>query len=171
MNKTSFTRQVERTVCAVHVDVTTIEDCEEVITTKCSQTQQSLAHASNVVGHDTRVGPPTVVAVNDHFPQPPPVAHVGHAPAPVAHFGTHAEPSVYYSKAAVNQHPASAAHQEIAVQYADVAIEPDSNYAAPARLRRVQNFQQGSLLTKRGMLLTHQVSSKIPRKIYFQKHV
>merc|ERR1712227_707709 len=33
---------------AVHVDVTTIEDCEEVITTHCSQTQQSVAHASNV---------------------------------------------------------------------------------------------------------------------------
>ena len=51
-------RRVARTVCAVHVDVTTIEDCEEVITTQCSQTQQSVAHASNVVGtshsiHDT----------------------------------------------------------------------------------------------------------------------
>ena len=43
-------RRVARTVCAVHVDVTTIEDCEEVITTQCSQTQQSVAHASSVVG-------------------------------------------------------------------------------------------------------------------------
>ena len=161
-------------MCAVHVDVTTIEDCEEVITTKCSQTQQSLAHASNVVGHDTRVGPPTVVAVNDHFPQPPSVAHVGHVPvhpAPVTNFGTHVESPAYYSKATtVTNHPASAAHQEIAVQYADVAIEPDSNYAAPARLRRVQNFQQGSLLLKRGMFLSHQTTSNIPRKFYFQNH-
>ena len=46
----TFTRRVARTVCAEHVDVTTIEDCEEVITTQCSQTQQSVAHASNVVG-------------------------------------------------------------------------------------------------------------------------
>ena len=163
-----FTRQVERTVCAVHTDVTTIEDCEEVITTKCSQTQQSLAHASNIVGHDTRVGPATVVAVNDHFHQHPPVAPVH--PTPVTHFDLNAESSVYYSKAAVNHAPAASAHQEIALQNADVAIEPDSNYAAPARLRRVQNFQQGSLL-RRGMFLTshQQTSFKIPRSFYFQK--
>ena len=46
----TYCRRVARTVCAVHTDITTIEDCEEVITTKCSQTQQSVAHASNVVG-------------------------------------------------------------------------------------------------------------------------
>lgn len=60
-------RRVARTICAVHVDITTIEDCEEVITTNCHQTSQTVAHASNVVGHDTRVGPPAVVG---HHPVP-----------------------------------------------------------------------------------------------------
>merc|ERR1711931_535713 len=58
-------------------DITTIEDCEEVITTKCHQTSQTVAHASNVVGHDTRVGPPVVTG---HHPVPPlagPVALAG----------------------------------------------------------------------------------------------
>ena len=62
----TVTRRVGRTVCAEHVDVTTIEDCQEVITTKCHQVSQSVAHASNVVGHDTRVGPAAVVAVDAH---------------------------------------------------------------------------------------------------------
>ena len=46
----STSRKVPKTVCKTVVDITTIEDCEEVIITKCSQTQQSVAHASNVVG-------------------------------------------------------------------------------------------------------------------------
>ena len=70
-------RRVGRTVCAEHVDVTTIEDCQEVITTKCHQVSQSVAHASNVVGHDTRVGPAAVVAVEAHHA---PVHAVHHAP-------------------------------------------------------------------------------------------
>merc|ERR1712025_1424440 len=77
-------RRVARTICAVHVDITTIEDCEEVITTKCHQTSQTVAHASNVVGHDTRVGPPVVTG---HHPVPPltgPVALAGPVgPAPL----------------------------------------------------------------------------------------
>ena len=97
-----------RTVCAVHVDVTTIEDCEEVITTQCSQTQQSVAHASSVVGtshvtlytchvtlytchcsgHDTRVGPASVVAVHEHAGHGAPV--VGHPGPAVSHVGPHA---------------------------------------------------------------------------------
>merc|ERR1712001_711631 len=72
-------RRVARTVCAEHVDVTTIEDCEEVITTKCHQVSQSVAHASNVVGHDTRVGPAAVVAVADHHaPVHAAVHHAAH---------------------------------------------------------------------------------------------
>jgi len=79
-------RRVARTICAVHVDITTIEDCEEVITTKCHQTSQTVAHASNVVGHDTRVGPPVVTG---HHPVPPLVGPVslagpvGVGPAPL----------------------------------------------------------------------------------------
>ena len=75
----TITRRVARTVCAEHVDVTTIEDCQEVITTKCHQVSQSVAHASNVVGHDTRVGPAAVVAVDAHH------APVHHAPVHAAH--------------------------------------------------------------------------------------
>lgn len=75
-------RRVGRTVCAEHVDVTTIEDCQEVITTKCHQVSQSVAHASNVVGHDTRVGPAAVVAVDAHHA---PVHAVHHAPVHAAH--------------------------------------------------------------------------------------
>merc|ERR1711971_528560 len=65
-------RRVARTVCAEHVDVTTIEDCQEVITTKCHQVSQSVAHAS-------RVGPAAVVAVDAHH------APVHHAPVHAAH--------------------------------------------------------------------------------------
>jgi len=75
-------RRVARTVCAEHVDVTTIEDCEEVITTKCHQVSQSVAHASNVVGHDTRVGPAAVVAVDAHH-------GAAHVPHPVLRGGVH----------------------------------------------------------------------------------
>ena len=49
-------RQVAQTVCAIHVDVTAIEDCNEVLTTNCHQTTQTATHTSNIVGHDTRVG-------------------------------------------------------------------------------------------------------------------
>lgn len=90
---THVPRRVARTVCATHVDVTTIEDCEEVITTQCSQTQQSVAHASNVVGHDTHVGPAAVVAVNEHAAHGAPVVghpspgHVAHGAAVVSHPG------------------------------------------------------------------------------------
>ena len=66
-------------MCAEHVDVTTIEDCQEVITTKCHQVSQSVAHASNVVGHDTRVGPAAVVAVDAHHAP----VHAAHHAAPV----------------------------------------------------------------------------------------
>jgi len=105
---THVPRRVARTVCATHVDVTTIEDCEEVITTKCSQTQQSVAHASNVVGHDTRVGPAAVVSVNEHAAHGAPV--VGHPSPSVAHVGAaavHAAP-VHAAPAAVHavRHPA-----------------------------------------------------------------
>lgn len=59
-------RKVAKTVCATHVDVTTVEDCKEVITTQCSQTSQKVAHHSAVVGHDTKVGPAAVVATHGH---------------------------------------------------------------------------------------------------------
>ena len=49
-------RRVAQTVCAIHVDVTAIEDCNEVLTTNCHQTTQTVTHTSNIVGHDTRVG-------------------------------------------------------------------------------------------------------------------
>merc|ERR1712083_507536 len=62
----STPRKVAKTVCATHVDVTTIEDCKEVITTQCSQTSQKVATHSAVVGHDTKVGPAAVVATHGH---------------------------------------------------------------------------------------------------------
>merc|ERR1712106_526381 len=59
-------RKVKKTLCKTVVDVTTIEDCKEVITTHCEQTSQKVAHHSAVVGHDTRVGPASVVDTQSH---------------------------------------------------------------------------------------------------------
>merc|ERR1711874_478981 len=39
----STPRKVAKTVCATHVDITTIGDCKEIITTQCSQTSQKVA--------------------------------------------------------------------------------------------------------------------------------
>lgn len=60
----SVPRKVAKTVCAVHVDVTTVQDCKEVITTHCSESTQQVAHTSNVLGQETKVGPETVVATH-----------------------------------------------------------------------------------------------------------
>jgi len=79
-------RKVAKTVCATHVDVTTVEDCKEVITTQCSQTSQKVAHHSAVVGHDTRVGPAAVVAAHGHAAVVAPVAvGYGHGHAVAGH--------------------------------------------------------------------------------------
>merc|ERR1719422_2440822 len=58
----STPRKVGRTVCKTVVDITTIEDCQETITTECKQVSTKVAHSSAVVGHDTKVGPAEVVA-------------------------------------------------------------------------------------------------------------
>ena len=76
-------RRIAKTVCATHVDVTTIEDCKEVITTECSQTSQKVATHSHVVGHDTKVEPSAVVA-HAHV-APPAVAVAAPAVAVVGH--------------------------------------------------------------------------------------
>jgi len=62
----STPRKVSKTVCKEVVDIEIIEDCKEVITTHCEQTSQKVHHHSNVVGHDTRVGPSAVVASHAH---------------------------------------------------------------------------------------------------------
>merc|ERR1712179_309391 len=79
----STPRKVAKTVCATHVDVTTIEDCKEIITTQCSQTSQKVATHSAVVGHDTKVGPAAVVATHGHVHGHPVAGHAvaGHAVA------------------------------------------------------------------------------------------
>merc|ERR1712027_102561 len=58
----STPRKVARTVRKTVVDITTIEDCKETITTECKQVSTKVAHSSAVVGHDTKVGPAEVVA-------------------------------------------------------------------------------------------------------------
>merc|ERR1711970_1350746 len=97
----STPRKVAKTVCATHVDVTTIEDCKEVITTQCSQTSQKVATHSAVVGHDTKVGPAAVVATHGHVHGHPVAGHAvaahpvaghavaGHAAAAHAHGGVY----------------------------------------------------------------------------------
>merc|ERR1711937_616873 len=97
----STPRKVAKTVCATHVDVTTIEDCKEVITTQCSQTSQKVATHSAVVGHDTKVGPAAVVATHGHVHGHPVAGHAvtahpvaghavaGHAVAAHAHGGVY----------------------------------------------------------------------------------
>merc|ERR1712183_515153 len=61
-------RKVCKTVCKTIVDITTIEDCKETITTttECRQTKVDVQtrHSSGVVGHDTKVGPSAVVATH-----------------------------------------------------------------------------------------------------------
>ena len=76
-------RRIAKTVCATHVDVTTIKDCKEVITTQCSQTSQKVATHSYVVGHDTKAEPSVVVA-HAHV-APPAVAVAAPAVAVVGH--------------------------------------------------------------------------------------
>ena len=58
----STPRKVAKTVCKTVEDITTIEDCQETITTECTQTSTKVAHSSAVIGHDTKVGPAQVVA-------------------------------------------------------------------------------------------------------------
>lgn len=73
----STPRKVARTVCQTVTDITTIEDCQETVTTECTQTSTKVATHSKVVATDTKVGPATVVAT-----QPGPVLAVAQ-PAPV----------------------------------------------------------------------------------------
>ena len=61
-----------RTVCKTLTDITTIQDCQETVTTECTQTSTKVATHSKVVGTDTKVGPATVVAT--HAAAPAPVA-------------------------------------------------------------------------------------------------
>jgi len=58
----STSRKVPKTVCKTVVDITTIQDCEEVITTECKQVSTKVAKTSAVIGTDTKVGPAEVVA-------------------------------------------------------------------------------------------------------------
>jgi len=60
----STPRKVGRTVCKTVTDITTIEDCQETITTECTQTSTKVAKHSKVVGTDTKVGPAAVVATH-----------------------------------------------------------------------------------------------------------
>ena len=60
----STPRKVGKTVCQTVTDITTIEDCKETITTKCSQTSTKVATHSKVVGTDTKLGPAAVVATH-----------------------------------------------------------------------------------------------------------
>merc|ERR1712170_262917 len=57
----STPRKIAKTVCKTVEDITTIEDCQETITTECTQTSTKVAHSSAVIGHDTKVGPAEVV--------------------------------------------------------------------------------------------------------------
>lgn len=58
----STPRKIAKTVCKNVEDITTIEDCQETVTTECTQTSTKVAHSSAVIGHDTKVGPAEVVA-------------------------------------------------------------------------------------------------------------
>jgi len=81
----STPRKVQKTLCKTVVDVTTIEDCEEIITTHCKQTSQQVSHSSAVVGKSSKVVTDPVVVATAH-------GVVGHAPsvavrAPVGYHG------------------------------------------------------------------------------------
>ena len=69
----STPRKVARTVCQTLTDITTIQDCQETLTTECTTTSTKVATHSKVVGTDTKVGPALAVA------QPAPVAPAGYA--------------------------------------------------------------------------------------------
>ena len=79
----STPRKVARTVCKTVEDITTIEDCQETITTECTQTSTKVAHSSAVIGHDTKVGPAEVVA----HAAPVAVAPVAAAPVVAGYSG------------------------------------------------------------------------------------
>jgi len=79
----STPRKVAKTVCKTVEDITTIEDCQETITTECTQTSTKVAHSSAVIGHDTKVGPAEVVA----HAAPVAVAPVAAAPVVAGYSG------------------------------------------------------------------------------------
>ena len=69
----STPRKVAKTVCKTVTDITTIEDCQETVTTECTQTSTKVASHSKVVGTDTKVGPASVVATHHAAPAAGPV--------------------------------------------------------------------------------------------------
>merc|ERR1712128_386283 len=81
----SVPRRIAKTLCKTVTEVTTVEDCKEVITTHCTQTSQQVAVSSNVVGQDTVVGPASVVATG-HVAVAPHV-HAVAAPAVAGYLG------------------------------------------------------------------------------------
>ena len=47
--------KVPRPVCRTVVDTTTVEECEDLVTSTCEETSQQIIHSSNVVAADTQV--------------------------------------------------------------------------------------------------------------------
>merc|ERR1712106_317196 len=48
-------RKIPRKVCKTIVDTTYIENCQDTITTNCTETSQQVSRSSAVVGHDSQV--------------------------------------------------------------------------------------------------------------------
>merc|ERR1712123_432741 len=48
-------RKIPRKVCKTIVDTTYIENCQDTITTHCTETSQQVSRSSAVVGHDSKV--------------------------------------------------------------------------------------------------------------------
>lgn len=73
-------RKVAKLVCQQVVDITTIEDCAETITTTCQQTSKKVAHTSEVVGKTTNVvaGPAVVATAPAVVASAPAHGHVGY---------------------------------------------------------------------------------------------
>merc|ERR1711887_443168 len=55
-------RKVAKTVCKTVTDIKVIKDCTDTVSTTCTQQSVQQSHSSAVVGSDSKVGPPAVVA-------------------------------------------------------------------------------------------------------------
>merc|ERR1712215_154157 len=77
---TPVSQTVAKTVCKEVVDIERINDCTKTITTRCTQERTTQQHSSAVVGHDTQVGPSSVVA-SGHVVAAAPAVAVHAAPA------------------------------------------------------------------------------------------
>lgn len=125
-------RQVCQTVIDIHEDTVVTENCEEVVTTQCTQTSQTVAHASAIVDKSTRL-------VETGVPRPIPVAApvaVAHAHAPVVAtvgHGNYGHGGAHYGKREAEAEPEADAEPGYGYGRGYAVAAPVAVHSAPAQ--------------------------------------